>query len=98
MRKSSQTGRDILSPQRNAGNKVYALNESMSQEKRRNASANPDILLKSQRNLLTQAKKIAFLHNAYTKDLMSPMLMKKLPHTPKTTASLKDLGVRSSLD
>ena len=74
----------------------------MSQEKRRNASsvatgmASSDILMKSQRNLLNQAKKVAFLQNAYTKDLMSPMLMKKLPHTPKTTASLKD--IRSSID
>ena len=55
-----------------------------------------DILLKSQRNLLNQAKKVAFLQNAYTKDLMSPMLMKKLPHTPKGTALLKD--IRSSID
>jgi hypothetical protein len=55
-----------------------------------------DILLKSQRNLLNHAKKVAFLQNAYTKDVMSPMLMKKLPHTPKTTNSLKD--IRSSID
>ena len=55
-----------------------------------------DILLKSQRNLLNQAKKVAFLQNAYTKDVMSPMLMKKLPHIPKATTSLKD--IRSSID
>lgn len=52
---------------------------------------NPDILLKSQRNLLNHAKKLAFLQNAYTKELMSPKKLPQTPHPQKEVA-------KSSLD